>query len=204
MSPEPGGVPLVMLPARMLADKGVREFVEAARIVSGRGVAARFVLVGGLDGRNPTAISERHLRGWHDEGVVEWWGHRTDMSLALAASNLVVLPSYREGLPKVLLEAAASGRAIVATDVPGCRDVVRHAVTGWLVPPRDAPALAAAIERLLQAPAWRAEAGQRGRELVQREFSITRIARETIDLYRGLLGHAPSDVAAHHACQASA
>ena len=187
MSGEPQGPPVVMLPARMLWDKGVGEFVEAARLVSRRGVTARFVLVGMVDPTNPSAIPESQLRAWTDEGLVKWWGHRDDMPGTLAAAHLVVLPSYREGLPKVLLEAAASGRAIVATDVPGCREIVRHGVNGLLVPPKDARALADAISSLVEDRSFRQEAGRRGRHIVDGEFSLARIAGETISAYREVI-----------------
>jgi glycosyltransferase involved in cell wall biosynthesis len=186
-SPEPAGIPVVMLAARLLWDKGVGEFVAAARAVAGRGIDARFVLVGMLDPRNPTGIPEHRLRAWQAEGVVEWWGHSDDMPRTLRAANLVVLPSYREGLPKVLVEAAASGRAIVTTDVPGCREIVRHGVNGYLVPPHDAESLAGAIGALVRDPARRAEAARRGREIAVSEFSSDRIAQDTIAVYRELL-----------------
>lgn len=187
VSPEPAGVPLVLLPARMLWDKGVGEFVEAARILSAQRIHARCVLVGMIDAENPSAIPEARIRAWQHEGVVEWWGHREDMPRTLAAANVIVLPTYREGLPKVLLEASASGRVIVATDVPGCREIVRHGVNGSLVPPHDPRALAEAITLLVRNPALRAEAGRRGREIVEREFSVARIAGETLAVYRRLL-----------------
>ncbi|MFI5420722.1 MAG: glycosyltransferase family 4 protein, partial [Nitrososphaerales archaeon] len=139
---EPGGVPIVLLPSRMLWDKGVAEFVSAARLLKQDGVTARFVLVGRLDLDNPAAIADSQLRKWVNTGIVEWWGHRDDMAVVFAEAHLVCLPSYLEGLPKVLLEAAACGRAIVTTDVPGCRDVVKHGSNGLLVPPKDANSLA--------------------------------------------------------------
>ena len=140
-----------------------------------------------VDPRNPTGIPEDQLRAWQAEGVVEWWGHRDDMPRTLRAANLIVLPSYREGFPKVLLEAAASGRAVVATDVPGCREIVRHGENGYLVPSRDAESLAAAIAVLVQDPVRRAEAGLRGREIAVSEFSSDRIAHDTLVVYRELL-----------------
>jgi glycosyltransferase involved in cell wall biosynthesis len=196
MSGEPQGPPVVMLPARMLWDKGVGEFVEAARLVSRRGVTARFVLVGMVDPTNPSAIPESQLRDWRDDGLVEWWGHRDNMPATLAAGHVVVLPSYREGLPKVLLEAAASGRAIVATDVPGCREIVRHGVNGLLVPPKDARALAAAISSLVEDRSFRQEAGRRGRQIVDEEFSLARIAGETISAYREVIDGSLASVVA--------
>lgn len=185
-SPQPGGVPLVMLPARMLRDKGVVEFVAAARLLRARGVTARFVLVGDSDSENPAAIPEAQLEAWRADGAVEWWGQRGNMSEVLAQAHIVCLPSYREGLPKVLLEAAACGRALVATDVPGCREIVIDGENGLLAPPRDAAALAAVIGRLLDDPDLRARMGQRGRALVEAEFSVEQVVRQTLAVYREL------------------
>jgi glycosyltransferase involved in cell wall biosynthesis len=179
--------PLVVLAARMLWDKGIGEFVHAAKMLKQQGVRARFALVGRLDTENPAAISEPQLRQWQAEGAIEWWDHRDDMADVLKSAQVVVLPSYREGLPKVLLEAAACARAIVATDVPGCRDVVRDGDNGLLVPAKDGDALAAALARLLADADLRARLGARGRQIVAQEFSIDRIARETLTLYQGLL-----------------
>ncbi|MBI5315646.1 MAG: glycosyltransferase family 4 protein, partial [Nitrospirae bacterium] len=170
MQPQPSGIPVVVLPARMLRDKGVGEFVEAARRLKQKGIHARFILVGRRDEHNPAAIPEIRLKEWVQEGVVEWWGHREDMPAVYAAAMLVVLPSYREGLPKVLLEAAACGKAIVATDVPGCREIVRDRFNGLLVSPRDSTALAAAIEELLSDQALREVMGQRSRTRVLAEW----------------------------------
>jgi glycosyltransferase involved in cell wall biosynthesis len=183
----PPGVPIVMLPARMLWDKGVREFVEAARHLKAKGVEARFVLVGRCDEDNPAAIAPIQLNCWTREGMVEWWGHREDMPGAYRGATLIVLPSYREGLPKVLLEAAACGKAIVATDVPGCRDVVRHGLTGLLVPPRNSDALAGAIERLLRDQAMREEMGNHGREMAVQHWTAPRIQEQVLALYREFL-----------------
>lgn len=187
-TPEPDGDPIVMLPSRMLSDKGVKEFVEAARLIVGAGGRARFVLVGDTDPGNPTAISVEQLQAWAREGVVEWWGHRDDMPQVLSNATLVVLPTYREGLPKVLLEAAACARAIVATDVPGCREIVRPDVNGILVPPRDSAALARAIQVLIQSPELRARFGGAGREITMAEFSKEIVIDQTLNLYRELLG----------------
>lgn len=183
----PPGRPIVMLAGRMLWDKGVGEFVEAARLLKQRGVAARFVLVGRRDGENPTAIDEVQLTRWSQEDGIEWWGHREDMPVVLGAATIVVLPSYREGLPKVLLEAAACGKALVAADVPGCREVVQHQKTGLLVPVRDAVGLADAINGLLAHHQRRVAMGQSGRELVLREHSKEKIAGQFLELYRELL-----------------
>jgi glycosyltransferase involved in cell wall biosynthesis len=185
--PEPEGAPVVVLPARMLWDKGVAEFVEAARLLRAAGNVARFVLIGSPDLRNREAIPEGQLQAWSQEGVVEWWGHRTDMPSVLAGAAVVVLPTYGEGLPKVLLEAAAAGRPVVATDVRGCREVVRPGVNGLLVPPKDSAALAHAIGRLLRSPDLRATLGQGGRHLAECEFAEPVVVEQTLAVYRQLL-----------------
>lgn len=181
-----GGPPVVLLPARLLWDKGVGEFVEAARILKREGVAARFVLAGDRAIHNRAAVPEATIRQWQDEGAVEWWGHRQDMAKVFAAARIVCLPSYREGLPKVLLEAASSSRAIVTTDVPGCRETVRDGENGVLVPPRQAVPLAKAIARLLADPARCDAFGRRGRELVVQEFALDKVVAATLALYEEL------------------
>ncbi len=179
--------PIVMLASRMLWDKGVGEFVEASRRLKQNGLAARYVLVGRCDEHNPAAIEPAQLRRWVEDGVVEWWEHRDEMSQTLASATIVVLPSYREGLPKVLLEAAACGKPLIATDVPGCRDIVTHGVNGLLVPARDSAALAAAIDSLLGDSALRAAMGMAGRAGVILAFSVEKVAGQVVALYRELL-----------------
>ena len=186
--PEPSDVPIVMLASRMLWDKGVGEFVSAASKLRQSSLAARFVLVGRTDPENPSSVKDDQLREWESAGLMEWWGHRNDMAAVIAQSNVVCLPSYREGLPKVLIEAAACGRAIVATDVPGCREVVRHGDNGLLVPPRNADALAHALATLVKDPALRARMGARGREIAVQEFSDDTVLSQTMLVYRELLG----------------
>lgn len=194
-TPEPEGAPLAIIPARFLFDKGIGEFVEAARILRRDGVAARFVLLGEPDRKNPEAIDEATLQRWKAEGVVEIWPWRDDVHVALSESHLVCLPSYGEGLPKTLLEAAAAGRPIVTTDVPGCREVVRDGDNGFLVPARDAVALAAAMRKLLVDPALRERMGARGRARAVREFSSAHVAEQTLELYESLLGASGRSVA---------
>jgi len=179
--------PVVMLASRMLWDKGIGEFVEASRRLKQKGVLARCVLVGRCDEHNPAAIDPTQIHRWVQEGVVEWWEHRDEMSSTLASAAFVVLPSYREGLPKVLLEAAACGKPLIATDVPGCRDVVTHGVNGFLVPVRDPAALTAAIDALLRDSWRRAAMGEAGRKLVVRDFSVEKVVGQVVDLYRELL-----------------
>lgn len=188
-APEVGGsVPVIVLPARVLWDKGVGEFVDAARLLRARGVSFRAALVGDVDPGNPTSVPEEQIREWVAEGVVEWWGHRADMPAVYARSSVVCLPSYREGVPKALLEAAASGRSIVASDVPGCREVVVAGETGLLVPPRNAAALADALETLLADPQLRARLAAAGRRRVESEFTVDLIVAQHVALYRDLLG----------------
>lgn len=188
-SAEPEGEPLVVLPARMLWDKGVGEFVESARILAAEGVRARFALVGDGDAENPAAVPGARLAEWKAEGVVEWWGQRSDMSAVYGQANIVCLPSYREGLPKALMEAAACARALVAADVPGCREVVVHEETGLLVPVRDARALAAALKRLISDGALRRGLGERARRLAVSEFAQEKVVEQTLQVYRSLIGY---------------
>ena len=187
-TPEPDGVPLVVLASRMLWDKGVKEFVEAARQLKELGVAARFALVGEGDPENPASISRDQLAQWHDEGVIEWWGRQENMPQVLAGAHIICLPtSYGEGVPKVLIEAAACARAIVATDVPGCREIVRDGENGLLVPAKDVDSLALALRKLIEDSPLRINMGKRGRDLVEEEFSIEHVVRQTLALYRGLI-----------------
>ncbi len=185
--PEPKGEFLVILPGRMLWEKGVREFVEAAKELRKRGVVARMVLVGAPDPDNAGCIPESQLRRWAETGNVEWWGQQTDMPTIICRSHLVCLPSYREGLPKVLLEAGACGRAIVTTNAPGCSYVVKHGENGLLVPIRDSRALADAIQELLQDSSRRQQMGVLGRQRAAAEFSEARITRQMLDIYVELM-----------------
>lgn len=187
LTPEPDGAPLVVLPARMLWDKGVGEFVAAATALKQDGIDARFVLAGERDPDNPADIPLEQLQAWHESGNVAWLGKQEDMQSLLAQANIVCLPSYREGLPKALLEAAASGRAIVATDVPGCREAVQHNENGLLVPARNAADLAAALRLLIENPPLRRRFGLRGRKMAEQEFSVEKITAETLALYREML-----------------
>jgi glycosyltransferase involved in cell wall biosynthesis len=193
VKPSPPGIPLVVLPSRMLWDKGVGEFVQAARDLKGKGADARFVLVGRCDEDNPAAIRRQQLAQWVGEGAVEWWGHRDDMPTVYEGATLVVLPSYREGLPKVLLEAAACGKAIVATDVPGCRDVVQDRINGILVPPKDSPALAKAIASLLSDQRTREAMGCRSREMAVAKWAGPKIIEQVLNLYNDMLKTTATD-----------
>jgi len=186
--PEPPGVPQVVLPARMLRDKGVIEFAEAARVLRSQGIAARFLLAGMRDEENPASLETRELRRLERETGVEWLGHVADMPALYRSASVVCLPSYREGLPKVLIEACAAGRPIVTTDVPGCRQVVTEGVNGLLSRPRDVASLAAALGALLRDPDMRSRLGAAGRRRAETEFDVRLIVRATLELYRELLG----------------
>jgi glycosyltransferase involved in cell wall biosynthesis len=172
-----------MLAGRMLWDKGIREYVEAARLLRRDGVPARLVLVGEPDAGNPASITREQLQAWEASGEVEWWGFRADMPSVFRQVNIVCLPSYREGLPTTLIEAGACGRAVVATDVTGCRDAVRDGITGLLVPAKDAAALAAGLMVLLRDPSLRRKMGEAGRKMAVNEFSTGRVNRDTWQVY---------------------
>ena len=186
-APEPAGVPLVVLPARMLWDKGVGVMVEAARIIKSRR-EVRVVLVGASDPGNPARIPEQILQDWASDGVVEWWGFREDMPEIYQQAQVVALPSMGEGLPTALLEAAACGRPIVATDVPGCREVVQDGETGLLVPLNDPLGLADAVEKLLGDSELRRRLGENGQQRVAQYFSDQQINEQTLEVYKSLLG----------------
>jgi glycosyltransferase involved in cell wall biosynthesis len=179
---------IVLLASRMLWDKGVGEFVEAARLIKHRFPSVRCVLVGAVDPESDLGIDQAQLQSWESEGLVEWWGHQEDMKDVYRQAHVVVLPTYYgEGLPRVLLEAAASGKPLVATDWRGCREIVRDGDNGLLVPIRDSKALAHAVLNLLADKGMRTRMGVRGREIAVGEFSSEQVAKETIAVYRRLL-----------------
>jgi len=183
----PNAVPLVVVPARLLWDKGLGEFVAAARLLRGQGVNARFAIVGGADPGNRASIPSAVLEQWRVEGVIELWGFRPNMPQVLAEADIVCLPSYREGLPKALLEGMAAGLPCVTSDVPGCREAVVHGDNGLLVPPRDHLALAKALHRLILDSDLRLQMGKRGRIMASTEFSSSIICRQTLQVYQHLL-----------------
>lgn len=185
--PEPPAPPVVVtMVARLLRDKGVQEFVQAARLLRERGLLVTMQLVGGVDAGNPASATQDEVDAWQQEGCVRALGERSDVAALYAASHIAVLPSYREGLPKSLIEAAACARAVVTTDVPGCRDAIEPGETGLLVPVRDVQALADAIARLAEDPALRQSMGTAGRALAEREFNIDRVARIHVEIYDAL------------------
>lgn len=176
--------PVVMLVARMLRDKGVVEFVDAAKQLHSKGIIGRFVLVGEPDPANRASLSKKQLEEWQGQGWVEWWGHHEDISACYAQAQIACLPSYREGLPKSLLEAMACGLPIVTTDVPGCRELIIPQENGLLVPAQDFRALAGALEFLLSDQALMDQMGKRSREFAEQEFSVEHIIQQTLSVYQ--------------------
>jgi glycosyltransferase involved in cell wall biosynthesis len=186
--PAPDGPPVVALAARMLRDKGVGEFVAAAHQLHDGGVNARFVLVGDPDPQNPASVAVDQLRSWHGRKGVEWWGWQDDMVAVWRQVHIACLPSWREGLPKALLEAAACGLPIVTTDAVGCREVVTEGDNGFLVPVGNVPALAKALRMLISDGDLRSRMGRRSRAKAEEEFSSERIIRETLGVYQSFFG----------------
>ncbi|WP_153133167.1 glycosyltransferase family 4 protein [Dechloromonas hortensis] len=180
-------LPTVVLVARLLWDKGIGEFVEAARVLGLRGVKARFVIVGEIDPDNRACIDSATLEAWKAQGVVELWGFRSDIPQVLREATVACLPSYREGLPKSLLEAMAAGLPCVTTDVPGCREAVRDGENGLLVPAKNVPALADALECLLRNPELARKMGECGRKRLEQEFSAQYVNERTLALYKEML-----------------
>ena len=185
-SPELDSIPIVMVASRMLLDKGICEFVEAAREIKSEGGTARFVLVGDVDPDNPMTITVSQIKSWVDEGIVEWWGKKENMPEVFSQVHIVSLPSYAEGLPKVLIEASACGRPIVTTDVSGCRDTIVDGKNGILVPAQDSKALANAFRKLISDPQLRQRMGKAGRETAVNEFSIEIVIQKTFSVYQDL------------------
>ena len=184
----PDSVPLTILPARMLWDKGIGEFVDAAAAIRKEGINARFALIGKMDEGNPACIEYETLTRWQKEGNVEWWGWQDDIYTSISLADIVCLPSYREGLPKILLEAAACGRPIVTTDVPGCRETVINGVNGLLVEVKSAESLKNALVRLINDRDLRVKMGEASRELAVSRFSNAIVNAETYKIYRAALG----------------
>jgi glycosyltransferase involved in cell wall biosynthesis len=176
--------PIVVFPARILRDKGAVEFVEAARMLRTRAKGWRFLMAGAADYQNPSSISEQVVRAWHNDGVIEWLGHVDDMNSLLRYASIVCLPSYREGLPKALIEAAAAGCAVVTTDTVGCREAVIAGETGDLVPLRNSQALADALLGLMTDTQRRIRYGQAGVELSNSRFELSSVISQHKQIYR--------------------
>jgi glycosyltransferase involved in cell wall biosynthesis len=177
----------VILVARLLREKGIAEFVEAARRLTAAGTSARYLVVGGEDPDQPSAIAQATIDSWKEGGVVEFLGHQEDVLPLLRQSHIACLPSWREGTPRSLIEAMACGLPVVTTDVPGCREVVRNGDNGVLVPARDPAALAEGLRTLINDAELRMKMGTRSRGRAEQEFSETRVIGETLAVYRAVL-----------------
>jgi glycosyltransferase involved in cell wall biosynthesis len=186
--PEPEGPLVVVMAARLLRDKGVFDYLAAARLVRQRHPDTTFLLAGDPDPGNPSSLTQGDLEAIRAEGVVDVCGYQKDIPALFARSNLVVLPSYREGLPKVLIEAAACGRAVITTDAPGCRDAVLPDESALVVPVAAPEILAGAIIRLLEDPALRRRLGATGRILAESRFDIGQVIQTHLSIYEQLLG----------------
>lgn len=188
LSPEPENMaPAVLFCARLLRAKGIGEFVHAARIVKSKGIAARFLVAGDVATGNHDSITQDEIKDWHDEGSIEWLGQCGDIAALMRDCAIVTLPSYYgEGVPKALLEAAATGRPVVTTTMPGCRDVVEDGVSGILVEPKDAWDLAAAFEKLLMDKPLRTSMGLAGRKRAEDLFALDKVNAKTLAVYKGV------------------
>ncbi|CAM5781067.1 glycosyltransferase [Castellaniella caeni] len=189
--PLPDGPVVVAMAARLLRDKGVEEFVAAARLSAARGGGVIWRLAGSPDLENPASVQDAQLQAWQREGVIDYVGECHDVAAFYAGAHIVTLPSYREGLPKSLIEAAACGRPVVTTDVPGCRDVIEPGVSGLLVPARDAQALADAVARLAADADLRTRMGAAGRALAERDFGLQGVVQAHLAVYDELSGKHP-------------
>jgi len=178
---------LVIMPSRLLKDKGVYEFIEAAKILKKLNSQIVCVLVGDIDHGNPSSVSEKEIESWVNSSLIEYWGHRSDMSNILSRADLVVLPSYREGFPKVLMEAAAKGRPVITTDVPGCRDAIEPNISGVLVPVKNSFILADTIFGLMGNHELLLEMGKNGRKLAENNFSESGVSQHHMSIYAELI-----------------
>ena len=186
-TPEPEGKPVIALAARMLKDKGVADLVEAAEALAAKGLDFKIVLAGSPDEHNPTAIEVRELNEWNQRSYIDWNGYVDDMAELLRKSHIACLPSYREGLPLFLLEAAAAGRPMVATNVPGCREIVKHGETGLLAEKMNPRELAQTLEELILDREKRTQMGRAARQMAVSDFSEQAVQEATIKLYKELL-----------------
>ena len=177
-------IPVVVLAARMIWDKGVREYVNAATILKDRGIKAKFLLVGGIDYGYPNFIKKEKLQEWNKNGIISWLGFCDNIHEIYQNSSIVCLPSfYSEGIPKSLIEAAACAKPIVTTDMPGCREIVKDGFNGILVPPKNSLLLANALETLINNTELRSKYGSNGHNIVKKDFSSDIVNKMTLDLY---------------------
>lgn len=176
--------PVVTFAARLLFDKGLAEYIEAIKLLNSKGVEASYQIVGDIDQGNPTSATQQDIELWQTTPNLSVLGYQKDMAAVFRDSNLIVLPSYREGLPKVLIEAAACGRAVITTDVPGCRDAIEANKTGLLIPVKNAVELANVIEHLVTDSALRMKMGAAGRQLAEEAFSIEQVIEQHLSIYQ--------------------
>jgi len=175
--------PIVLFPSRLLKEKGLETFVEAAKILKAR-VKVRMYVAGELDFENPSSISKYQIDSWVEHGLVEWGGHIEDMPKLLSQSSIICLPTYYpEGIPKVLIEAASSGRAIITTDMPGCNEIVQNNDNGILISIKSSDQLARAIIKLIDDVPLRIKFGKNGRKLVLDKFSSEIVDKATLQIY---------------------
>ncbi len=175
----------ISMACRLLKDKGVFEYVEASKILKIKYSNIEFKLYGDIDTYNPASLTSSDIENIKEDGFVKVYGFSSDIEKIFSDSNIVVLPSYREGLPKVLIEAAACGRAVVTTDVPGCRDAIEPNITGLLCEVKSSKSLAEQIEKLILNNELRNDMGKAGRELAQKEFDINKVVEKHFEIYEG-------------------
>ena len=188
LHPIPSDVPMIILPSRMLWAKGIQDFIDCAKEINKENKIARFALVGEPDEQNPDAIPTNLLETWNNNGVIEWLGHQNDMPTVFHKSTIVCLPTYYgEGLPKSLLESASCGRPIVTYDVPGCREIVKDGINGFLVKPKSVDGLVSAITELINDKELCFRMGLKGRKRVEKHFTQEKIAAETIAVWEEVL-----------------
>lgn len=178
--------PTITLVARMLKDKGIREFVDAARILKNKKIKGRFLLVGDIDPLNPSSLEKSTLQTWNDEAIIEWRGWVNDVEKVLEETDILCLPSYREGLPKALIEGAAVGLPIVTTNTVGCKDVVEDGVNGFLVPIKNVNQLANKISILIKSSNLRGKMGKESHKIAKSKFALKKINSQTLKVYNDL------------------
>ena len=176
-------IPTISLVARMLKDKGIYEFVEAAKILHHKKIKARFLLIGDIDKKNPTSLKQSKLEEWNDKKIIEWLGWVNDVKRILLQTDILCLPSYREGLPKSLLEGAAIGLPLVTTNTVGCKEVVLEGVNGYLVPIKESKKLSLAIQKLIEDKDLRLKMGKESLRIAKSEFSSEIINSQTLSIY---------------------
>ena len=184
---EPIGIPVICFAARLIKEKGVNEFVAAAKILEDRNIKAKYLLAGEIDQNNPSGLTKSDLNKIKEEGYVEVLGYNKNIAKLYSLANIICLPSYREGLPKSLIEAAAAGRSVVTSDVPGCRDAIIPNQTGILVPVKNSKKLADALQWLIENPRKRKLMGKAGRKFAEKEFAIEKTIKSHLNIYKELI-----------------